>query len=271
LTNSAYYSIILDRELGTEPFKNLAKESKMKPKTFCWLIFLFVLIFVNGNGWAQITSIDIIPPNPTTDDSITVTVKGLFPNYCHYMLKGSQWLWTDLEGDKNIILELSHWYINFICPQAIKDFSVTFSLGKLPADSYSLHIATIYHQLITDTPQISYSDTLLQFTVTPPTYINGETSPVPGKFELFQNYPNPFNQLTQIGFTLENSAFVDLTIYDLLGRKVKTLVSENLPTGYKSVLWDGTDESGKEVASGIYLYELKAGDLSMSKKLVLLK
>jgi flagellar hook assembly protein FlgD len=94
---------------------------------------------------------------------------------------------------------------------------------------------------------------------------------VPGKFELFQNYPNPFNQFTQIGFTLENSAFVDLTIYDLLGRKVKTLISENLSPGYKSVLWDGTDESGKEVPSGIYLYELKAGGLSKSKKLVLLK
>jgi hypothetical protein len=148
---------------------------------------------------------------------------------------------------------------------------VTFNLGKLQADSYSRHIATIYHQLVTDTPQISYSDSLLQFTVFLPTYINEGITPIPGKFELFQNYPNPFNQFTQIGFTLKNSAFVDLTIYDLLGRKVKTLVSENLPTGYKSVLWDGTDESGKEVVSGIYLYELKAGDLSMSKKLVLLK
>ena len=187
------------------------------------------------------------------------------------MLKGSQWLWTDLEGGKNIILELSHWYINVFCPQAIKDFSVTFLLGKLPADSYSLYTVTIHHQLITDKPLIGYSDTLLEFTVTPATYINEETAPVPGKFELFQNYPNPFNQFTQIGFTLENSAFVDLTIYDLLGRKVKTLASENLPPGYKSVLWDGTDESGKEVASGIYLYELKAGELSRSKKLVLLK
>jgi len=243
----------------------------MKPKTFFWLIFLLVLFLTFVNSRAQITSINIIPPNPTTDDSVTVTVKGYFPDYCHFMLKGSQWLWTDLEGDKNIILELSHWYINVFCPQAIKYFSVTFLLGKLPADSYSLHIVTIHHQLITDTPQISYSDTLLEFTVTPPTYINEEIAPVPGKFELFQNYPNPFNQFTQIGFTLENPAFVDLTIYDLLGRKVKTLVSENLPTGYKSVLWDGTDESGKEVASGIYLYELKAGDFSMSKKLVLLK
>ena len=230
------------------------------------------MLFLNFvNTRAQVGSIDIIPPNPTSNDSVTVIVKVGLPTGCHFVLKGHQWLWNDLYENPHIILEISYWFVNQLCHQMPYIVSETFKLGKLQADSYSLHIVTIYHQLITDTPLISYSDTLLRFTVTPATYINEETAPVPGEFELFQNYPNPFNQFTQIGFTLENSAFVDLTIYDLLGRKVKTLVSENLPTGYKSVLWDGTDESGKEVASGIYLYELKAGDFSMSKKLVLLK
>ena len=243
----------------------------MKPKIFCWLIILLMLFLNFVNTWAQVGSIDIIPPNPTSKDSVTVIVEVGVPSGCNHVLKGPQWLWNDLYGNPHIVLEISYWFVSQPCTQWPHIVSVTFNLGKLQAHSYSLHIATIYHQLVTDTPQISYSDTLLQFTVSPPTYINGETGPVPGKFELLQNYPNPFNQFTQIGFTLENSAFVDLSIYDLLGRKVKTLVSENLPTGYKSVLWDGTDESGKELASGIYLYELKTGDLSKSKKLVLLK
>jgi len=93
----------------------------------------------------------------------------------------------------------------------------------------------------------------------------------PSKFALSQNYPNPFNQTTKIEFALAHSGFVSLTIYDLLGRKVRTLVSENLSSGCKSVLWDGKDDSGKEVASGIYFYRLKIGDFSEAKRLVLLK
>jgi plastocyanin len=93
----------------------------------------------------------------------------------------------------------------------------------------------------------------------------------PSQFTLSQNYPNPFNQTTKIDFSLAKSGFVSLNIYDILGRKVRTLVSERLSSGYKSVLWDGKNDSGKEVASGIYFYCLKVGDFSDTKKLVLLK
>jgi len=96
-------------------------------------------------------------------------------------------------------------------------------------------------------------------------------SGLPGTFSLSQNYPNPFNQTTKIEFTLAHSGFVRLNIYDLLGKKVRTLVSEHLSSGYKSVLWDGKNDLGKEAASGIYFYNIKAGDFSQTKKLVLLK
>ncbi len=93
----------------------------------------------------------------------------------------------------------------------------------------------------------------------------------PSEFTLFQNHPNPFNQTTKIEFTLAKSGFVSITIYDILGRKVRTVVSEHVPSGYKAVLWDGKNDSGKDVASGIYFYQLKVGGLSETKKLVLLK
>jgi hypothetical protein len=94
---------------------------------------------------------------------------------------------------------------------------------------------------------------------------------LPKLYSLSQNYPNPFNQSTKIEFTLAKSGFVSLTIYDLLGRKVGTLVSGHLPSGHKSILWDGKNDSGKDVASGIYFYKLRIGDFSETKKLVLLK
>jgi hypothetical protein len=93
----------------------------------------------------------------------------------------------------------------------------------------------------------------------------------PSEFDLCQNYPNPFNPTTKIEFTLARSGFVSLNIYDILGRKVRTLVSEHLSSGYKSVLWDGKNDDGKEVASGVYFYQLRVGDFSEPKKMVLLK
>ncbi|MGB8657129.1 MAG: SBBP repeat-containing protein [Candidatus Zixiibacteriota bacterium] len=93
----------------------------------------------------------------------------------------------------------------------------------------------------------------------------------PSEFALSQNYPNPFNPTTKIEFTLSKSGFVTLQIYDVMGRKVRTLVAENLPSGYKSVIWDGKNDAGKDVASGVYFYQLKVGDFSEPKKMVLLK
>jgi hypothetical protein len=93
----------------------------------------------------------------------------------------------------------------------------------------------------------------------------------PSEFNLSQNYPNPFNPTTKIEFTLTKSGFVSLEIYDVLGRKVRTLVSEKLSAGYKSVIWDGKNDAGDEVASGVYFYQLKVGDFSEPKKMLLLK
>jgi hypothetical protein len=93
----------------------------------------------------------------------------------------------------------------------------------------------------------------------------------PSEFDLSQNYPNPFNPSTKIEFTLSKSGFVSLEIYDVLGKRVRTLVSEELPAGYKSVIWDGKNEEGEDVASGVYFYQLKVGDFSEPKKMLLLK
>jgi hypothetical protein len=93
----------------------------------------------------------------------------------------------------------------------------------------------------------------------------------PSDFDLSQNHPNPFNPSTKIEFTLAKSGFVTLQIYDTLGRKVRTLVSEELSSGYKSVIWDGKNEDGEAVASGVYFYQLKVGDFSEPKKMLLLK
>jgi hypothetical protein len=89
--------------------------------------------------------------------------------------------------------------------------------------------------------------------------------------QLMQNYPNPFNPQTQIEFSLVEASKVTLTVYNLLGQKVVTLVDEILPAGRHVFNWDGQDESGREVASGLYFYNLQAGDHGDVGKMTLMK
>ena len=93
----------------------------------------------------------------------------------------------------------------------------------------------------------------------------------PSKFSLNQNYPNPFNPSTQIDYNLPEDAMVNINVYDLMGRSVRTLVSSNQIAGYRSVRWDGTNDVGEPVSAGMYVYVVQAGDYSQTKKMVLLK
>jgi len=93
----------------------------------------------------------------------------------------------------------------------------------------------------------------------------------PGKFVLQQSYPNPFNPVTAIRYHLPHAARVELTIYDVQGRKIKTLVNEMQPAGEHSAVWRGRDDRGKEMASGIFFYQLNAGGFRDNKKMILIR
>ncbi len=96
-------------------------------------------------------------------------------------------------------------------------------------------------------------------------------SNLPETFALHQNYPNPFNPETQIAYDLPEDAPVSLKIYNLMGQEVKTLVDENKPAGTYTIRWDGRSNAGARVASGIYVYVLRAGDFTKSQRMTLLK
>ena len=100
-----------------------------------------------------------------------------------------------------------------------------------------------------------------------------ETAPeaLPEGFELKQNQPNPFNPDTRISFTIPESEHVQLQIFDVSGRKVKTLFDGELAAGEHSFEWDATDDAGHRVATGVYLYRLTAGNITASKKMTLIK
>ncbi|MFQ5603567.1 MAG: carboxypeptidase regulatory-like domain-containing protein [bacterium] len=97
-------------------------------------------------------------------------------------------------------------------------------------------------------------------------------STAPDNFDLFQNYPNPFNPETQIKYQLSELSNVTLKIFNVLGQEIITLVDKEQPAGIYSIKWDGKDQFGRQVASGIYIFQMKASDkFIMSKRMLLLK
>jgi hypothetical protein len=94
---------------------------------------------------------------------------------------------------------------------------------------------------------------------------------IPKEFALHQNYPNPFNPTTILRFDLPIATNVQLDIYDILGRKISRLASEQMEPGYHSIIWSGRDRSGRQIPSGIYIARLVAGEYTRSIKMLLLK
>jgi hypothetical protein len=109
------------------------------------------------------------------------------------------------------------------------------------------------------------------------TSVNKELIHTPTKYYLSQNYPNPFNQKTTIEFGLSKACFIELLIYDINGKLVKELILENKPAGIHRLKWDGRNQDGFHISSGVYLYVIKAGDLSgarifkQTQKMILIK
>ena len=88
---------------------------------------------------------------------------------------------------------------------------------------------------------------------------------------MHNDYPNPFNPITTLRYDLPENSLVTITIYDMLGRRVKTLINQAQDAGFKSVVWNATNDYGKQVSAGIYLYQIQAGEYISTKKMVLLK
>ena len=104
-----------------------------------------------------------------------------------------------------------------------------------------------------------------------PTNIELTEQPLPTVSELQQNFPNPFNPSTTIPFTVAEHGPIELDVFDLLGRPVRSLVSGPVPAGDHAVIWDGSDESGSRVGSGVYLYRLRGHGVDHTRKLMLVE
>ena len=149
------------------------------------------------------------------------------------------------------------------------------------AESFLLYLAIRYrsdritqstYQTITQTipNRIQYFDDQL-FNLYPITTLANEDGPSKINYSIRQNYPNPFNPITKLHYSIPEKSLVNIAIYDILGNQVKTLINQTQDAGYKSVIWDATNDYNKPVSAGVYLYQIQAGEYISTKKMVLLK
>ena len=144
--------------------------------------------------------------------------------------------------------------------------NVTWSLGDGFFDSniYNNHLCPPYPECIED--YVGEQDT------SNCTQVNIVYDPDILKFELYEAYPNPFNPVTTLRYELPEDGLVNITIYDMMGRVVKTLINGSQNAGYKSSQWNATNNTGQPVSAGLYLYTIQAaGEFRQTKKMVLLK
>jgi len=119
-----------------------------------------------------------------------------------------------------------------------------------------------------------YTTGLSELATTEDIIINNSVTPGPDQAvvtALKGNYPNPFNPVTNIAYSVKEDSDVTLEIYNVKGQLVRTLVNEHVTAGNHSVMWNGTDDAGRTVGSGVFFYRMHAGDFTSTQKMILLK
>ena len=94
---------------------------------------------------------------------------------------------------------------------------------------------------------------------------------IPIQYSLDQNYPNPFNPVTKIDFTVAKESFVNITIFDISGNKIKNLINTYYTPSHRSIQWNATNDQGEPVSTGVYFYRIQTGDYVDTKKMIFLK
>lgn len=149
--------------------------------------------------------------------------------------------------------------------------------GSAPTDSSQVYSAPIHITTTTTIKAKAFRPGFIPSEMVEANYDLNITSAatgengVPSEFSLFQNYPNPFNPSTTIKYSLAAASYVFIKIYNVLGEKVSTLVNEKQEAGFYSAVWDGKNNIGQQVSSGIYLYRIETKNFVQSRKMLVIR
>ena len=147
--------------------------------------------------------------------------------------------------------------------------------GEIPESICNIYPNLLYFQITHNELCTPYPECIEDYVGYQDTTSCGQVSItekiLPITYELYNPYPNPFNPVTTLRYDLPEDALVNITIYDMMGRQVKTLINEEQKAGNRSLQWNATNDAGSPVSAGIYLYMVQIGEFRQTKKMVLLK
>jgi len=198
-----------------------------------------------------------------TDNNLTSLDVSNYPALTRLWCENNQLTSLDVSNNTSLTqLHCNNNQLSGTMPESICNLSIDFS------DSAVFNISN--NQFCSPYPScveeyIGYQDTTNCNQVS----IFDETLPI--TYNLYNAYPNPFNPVTSLNYGLPEDGLVNITIYDMMGRIVKTLVNGSQAAGYKSIRWNATNDRNEPVSAGLYLYTIQAGEFRQTKKMVLLK
>ncbi len=193
------------------------------------------------------------------DFSVTTVLSSYFANFDGLTIDGNGYIYVSCWGNNSV-----YRYDNAFSLPAER-----ISMGHNgPADIF-------YNQRDDILAVPNYYSSIVDFLPITPAGVEEIPGRIPRAFALSQNYPNPFNPSTTIRFNIPNSerdgVDVNVKIYNLRGQIIRNLLDEKKPRGSYSIQWDGRNDSGESVSSGIYFYRIQAGDFSEMKRMVIMK
>jgi hypothetical protein len=170
-------------------------------------------------------------------------------------------------------IETSPW-LSMSATTGTSPSTISFSVDitGLDVGTYNTQVVIKQVSLATSMGVTDDIDTIyVKLLVDQPTGVDDDYSAVPKNYSLNQNYPNPFNPETVIEYSLAAAGHVTLTVFNVVGQKVVDVVNGYESAGHKQAVWNGRDENGREVQSGVYFYRLTSDNFSMTRKMMLLK
>ena len=206
------------------------------------------------------------------EDSTGIRVFEQVGHHNYFWSDSIQFNWTSI-GDSIFIDDSSSFMQSF--SYNILDGKLFLSntingCGELTHNECIQYLDVMYSFLEIEDLQIVFVEEISIYTKTNSLFVIGNNI-LPNNIVLQQNYPNPFNPITTIRYDLPEDGIVSITIYDMMGRVVKTLVNSSQTAGFKSIQWNATNNRNEAVSAGLYLYTIQAGEFRQTKKMVLLK
>ena len=193
------------------------------------------------------------------------------PNFANGLTQTPDFIWaTASDNDPRdysvytILIATDSLFLNIVTTvNALADTSFTITNDLSNNAQYWWKVIAV------DTDSLTTESPVHNFTVG---YVSTDPeTALPTEYALHANYPNPFNPSTTIKYDLPEAGLVHLTIYNQLGQPIRTLISREEAAGFKSIIWDGRNERGKQVSTGIYLYRMRVNEFSQTKKMILMK